>query len=220
MTAAERAPVPGYTPRGTRTRARIKLAARQVFAESGYAAARVADIVAAAKVSTGAFYRYFSDKREVLIELLQELNEELFAFSRARLAKGDLESVADTTEHYLHLYRENHQLIAVEIEVAQSDLEVRETWNRTRREFFGRLEQAVRSAQARGQVRSNVDPVLSSALLGGMTEYYAYLAYILKELPGFDERMVANHVMMLWGVGVLTPEGRARPSASERRGAE
>lgn len=215
MTAAERAPMPEYTPRGTRTRARIKQAARHIFTESGYAAARVADIVAAAKVSTGAFYRYFGDKREVLIELLLELNEELLAFSRARLTKGDLESVADTTERYLHLYRENHELIAVEIEVAQSDLGVRDIWNRTRREFFGRLEQAIRMAQERGQVRANLDPVLSSALLGGMTEYYAYLEYILKELPGFDERLVANHVMMLWGVGVLTPEGRSRPPSPE-----
>ena len=45
-------------------------AAREVFAEKGYDAAQTPDIAAAAGVSTGAFYRYFKDKKQVFLEVL------------------------------------------------------------------------------------------------------------------------------------------------------
>ena len=44
-------------------------AAAQVFAKRGYDAAQTPEIAAAAGVSTGALYRYFSDKRQLFIEI-------------------------------------------------------------------------------------------------------------------------------------------------------
>lgn len=44
-------------------------AAAQVFAKRGYDAAQTPEIAAAAGVSTGALYRYFSDKRQMFIEI-------------------------------------------------------------------------------------------------------------------------------------------------------
>ncbi len=47
-------------------------AAAKVFAEQGYEGAQTPDIAAAAGVSTGAFYRYFTDKKQVFLEVLLE----------------------------------------------------------------------------------------------------------------------------------------------------
>ncbi len=44
-------------------------AAAHVFAKRGYDAAQTPEIAAAAGVSTGALYRYFSDKRQMFIEI-------------------------------------------------------------------------------------------------------------------------------------------------------
>jgi len=44
-------------------------AAARVFAKRGYDAAQTPEIAAAAGVSTGALYRYFSDKRQMFIEI-------------------------------------------------------------------------------------------------------------------------------------------------------
>ena len=44
-------------------------AAERVFAKSGFDDAQTPDIAAAAGVSTGAFYRYFTDKHEIYLEI-------------------------------------------------------------------------------------------------------------------------------------------------------
>src|SRR5690348_12050245 len=53
--------------RGHLTREALQQAALEVFYRDGYVRARVSDISAQAGVSTGAFYRYFLDKRHVMV---------------------------------------------------------------------------------------------------------------------------------------------------------
>jgi TetR/AcrR family transcriptional regulator, mexJK operon transcriptional repressor len=62
-------------PRQERSRAKVKAlvaAAERLFVERGYDAVTADAIAAAAGVSTGTFYSYFRDKRDVLIVLLAE----------------------------------------------------------------------------------------------------------------------------------------------------
>src|SRR6478752_5107257 len=47
-------------------------AAARVFAEAGFDDAQTPDIAAAAGVSTGAFYRYFTDKRQIFLEVMAD----------------------------------------------------------------------------------------------------------------------------------------------------
>ena len=53
------------------------VAARKVFEKRGFFDARVADIVEAANVGYGSFYTHFSDKIDVLLELMGEYHDEL-----------------------------------------------------------------------------------------------------------------------------------------------
>ncbi len=57
--------------RARRTYESLLAAAGSVFADRGYDPTQTPDIAAAAGVSVGTFYRYFSDKREVFIEILR-----------------------------------------------------------------------------------------------------------------------------------------------------
>lgn len=73
-------------------RAAILDAARAVFAESGYGAASVRDIVRATDLAAGTFYNYFPDKEAVLRALLDEAALEARARLRAaRASAGTLE---------------------------------------------------------------------------------------------------------------------------------
>jgi AcrR family transcriptional regulator len=75
-------PAPGRRARTkARNRAEILAAARRVFAERGYGAATVRDIVRATTLSVGTFYEYFRDKDEAFRAVAHEANEAL----RARL---------------------------------------------------------------------------------------------------------------------------------------
>jgi AcrR family transcriptional regulator len=57
--------------RARRTYESLVKAASKVFVERGYDATQTPDIAAEAGVSVGTFYRYFTDKRDVFLEILR-----------------------------------------------------------------------------------------------------------------------------------------------------
>ena len=63
--------------RGQRTRQRLLDAAADVFDRTGYHAARVDDVVAAAESSHGTFYLYFTSKEDLFEQLVGEVSTEL-----------------------------------------------------------------------------------------------------------------------------------------------
>jgi AcrR family transcriptional regulator len=66
-------------------RAAILTAGREVFAELGYGAAGVRDIVRGTDLAAGTFYNYFPDKQAVFAALVREVGEE--ARRRVRTAR-------------------------------------------------------------------------------------------------------------------------------------
>jgi AcrR family transcriptional regulator len=74
------------TPRGEATRRRILDAAEAVFGELGYYEASVSEITRRAGVAQGTFYLYFHSKRDIFIELVEDLGRSLRAATRAAIA--------------------------------------------------------------------------------------------------------------------------------------
>jgi AcrR family transcriptional regulator len=74
-------------------------AAARVFAKKGFDATQTPDIAAEAGVSTGAFYRYFTDKREVFVEVvaqhLRQSQQEVMAKLQPERFVGDGKSAPD-----------------------------------------------------------------------------------------------------------------------------
>lgn len=77
----------------------LLVAAARVFAKKGFDAAQTPEIAAEAGVSTGAFYRYFTDKRAVFVEVvaqhLRQSQEEVMAKLTPERFVGDGKSVPD-----------------------------------------------------------------------------------------------------------------------------
>ncbi|MPZ60583.1 MAG: TetR family transcriptional regulator [Propionibacteriales bacterium] len=196
------------TRKGRRSKRALLDAARVVFRERGFAHARVSDMAAEAGMSNGAFYRYFKDKHDILMALLSELSEEMYEFSRVPWQPGDPKhSVRESTLRYMELYRDNADLMRVEIEVAQTELTVHEVWRESRAMFFKRIARSLRRGQKEGIVRKDIDPDLAASLLGGMTEHYAYLQYVLKDEPQGSPKRLAEQISRIWANGVyLTDE--------------
>ena len=74
-------------------RAAILAAGREVFADIGYGAASVRDIVRRTDLATGTFYNYFPDKESVLRALVEEIAVE--ARRRVRAARKQATTVED-----------------------------------------------------------------------------------------------------------------------------
>src|SRR5215217_3342793 len=82
-------------PRQQRSRAKVAAllaAAERLFVERGYDAVTADAIAAAAGVSTGTFYSYFGDKRDVLIVLLAEHVDALLGMGAQQPAPAALAS--------------------------------------------------------------------------------------------------------------------------------
>jgi AcrR family transcriptional regulator len=79
-------------------RAQLLAAARAVFAEMGFGAASVRDIVRRTDLATGTFYNYFEDKDAIFAAVVGELTDELVRRHRAGRA------AAQTAEAFLRAH--------------------------------------------------------------------------------------------------------------------
>jgi len=95
-------------------RAALLKAARSVFAEMGYGAAGVRDIVRRTDLASGTFYNYFKDKAEIFEAVVREMTIELIrrhrsGRARARTAEEFFRSHFAT---YLHFVVNDPEILA------------------------------------------------------------------------------------------------------------
>jgi AcrR family transcriptional regulator len=81
------AAVTGRDRQREQTRRRVRECALAIFRRDGLAAARIDDIVRAARVSRGTFYFHFPTKEDVIVEVLRE-SEHRIAAAIAKLPKS------------------------------------------------------------------------------------------------------------------------------------
>ena len=96
-------------------RAAILRAGSEVFAELGYGAASVRDIVRRTDLATGTFYNYFPDKESVLREIMDDVAERVRTRARAaRRHSTSLEGfVADGYRAYYEILAADRHLFAL-----------------------------------------------------------------------------------------------------------
>lgn len=205
VTQVSKAPPP--TVKGRDARRRLLEAGKKLFGANGYAGARVLDITEAAGLSSGAFYRYFKDRRELLLVLLDEILAEAFEFARAPWDdQHPAESVRVTTERYFEFYDRNVALMGVIVELAQTDPDVREIWRKSRQSFYTRIAHALSRGVATGAIRDDFDVEVAAELLGSMTEFYAFQRYALNgdALKDVSAQDAAAALTEIWSHGVET----------------
>lgn len=198
-------PQPPPTPKGRDTRQRLLAAGRRLFGEVGYANVRIADITAAAGLSQGAYYRYFTDRRELMLELLRDLTSEAFDFARVPSdTASSITWVLETTRRYFEFFEKNRSLFGVLVELAQTDPDVAEIGSRSRTRFYGRIAHALAKGIEEGTVRPDLDVTTAAELLGSMSEFYAYQRFVLTSsaLRETPITQVAQTLATVWANGV------------------
>jgi AcrR family transcriptional regulator len=98
------APVPKKrnATKGARTRAMLKQVARQLFQRDGHSGVSAQAIVEAARISSGTFYLYFTNKDEILLEVSRDfLDEAVVLLAADRRYANDFENIC--LGHYIYI---------------------------------------------------------------------------------------------------------------------
>lgn len=186
------------TARGERTRLALTDAARTVFERDGYVSARLTDITAEAKMSSGTFYTYFTGKEDIFAAVLEHVSEEmLHPHVREVVVDGDpVATIAASNRAYLESYGRNARLMELLEEVSIYDDQVRELRKRRTAAFGRRNSEAIRDLQMRGIADPSIDPVLAAHALSNMVARMAHALFIGGEPWDVDE--VAEALTKLW----------------------
>ncbi|NDK91087.1 TetR/AcrR family transcriptional regulator [Gordonia desulfuricans] len=194
------------TPKGRDTRDRLLAAATTLFAERGYAGVRITDITKEAGLSGGAFYRYFTDRREIMLVLLQDLTDEAFEFIRVPWDDTDpMDAVMRSTELYFTFYESHRALFGLLAELGQTDPEVSALWARARQAFYSRFAHVLRRGVESDRLRAGVNVEVAAEMICGMTEFYAFQRYALRDgvVTAVTPREAARTLAEIWASGIL-----------------
>jgi AcrR family transcriptional regulator len=108
------------TAKGRQTREAIEQAARKLFAERGFHGTTLAEITSAAGKSSAVFYRYFTDKEDLLAALAESFLHEVVAPSGLSLqlpeSPDDNPFFTSVVTGYWNIFKQN---IGIMIAVAQ-----------------------------------------------------------------------------------------------------
>jgi len=173
------------TRRGAITRARLVEAAAAVFAEYGYNAARISDMVRLAGISQGNFYRHFQSKDEILLAVLEgpleELRRSTSVHSGADVVLADLVAA---NRAFFSTYARHRHVIRVMREAAATSAEFGRLWLKIRRAFVERTVIFLERLQEAGKLEAGANLDLLAEALGSVVEHLAYVQIALSpELP-------------------------------------
>jgi AcrR family transcriptional regulator len=207
----------GGRPTKEERRAQILEHAQAVFAEKGYHHATVDDIVARVEIARGTFYLYFSDKRTVF----EDLVDEFFHRVVSRIHGIDVSPEAPPT----HAQLRDNVLRVTGLALEEPDMMklllhdssgIDPSFDAKMASFYGSLrqylEETLETGQHLGMVRDGDRPVMVSLGVGGLKEIL--LATVTGVTPRTAEELT-DEIMRFLERGLLrdpedTPQSRRR----------
>jgi len=197
------------TGRGHTRRSELLAAARRVFERRGFLEARVADIVAEARVAQGTFYTYFEDKEQIFAEVARSAVDEVLAALRADPQQTDpYEVIVAANRRFIAAYRPNARIIALIEQVGTFTPAMRELRLALRDTLVERSARGIRRFQEEGIADPRVDARLVAEVLGSMVDQTCYVWLTLGR--EFDEAELIRTMTDVWTRAVGIP-GPARP---------
>jgi AcrR family transcriptional regulator len=172
-------------------RERVFGAAMSQFAEKGLAETRVEDVVAAAEVAWGTFYRYFPRKEDVLLEAaVRYFQKVVLPLLDDELAERDRSSREKALRLLLAILEPGEYPRAVRGEIVKEVIERRERFSAMlgagEHPLANSLARIVAQGQGNGEVRSDIDQfTLAGTLLAGtvFTTIYAFYGALRRTPP-------------------------------------
>lgn len=152
----------------------IMLAARAVFTEKGYSDALISDIAERAGVVEGSIYRFFTNKRDLLIRVVEHWYEEMIASDDEQFGgvRGTWNRIRFIIHHHLASIRREPALSRLVFQELRPDPEYRSTrLFQLNQAYTHRIIDVVKAGVAEGELRGDISPSLVRDMVYGCIEH-------------------------------------------------
>ena len=173
----------------------IMLAARQVFTERGYDDALISEIAERAGVVEGSIYRFFTNKRELLVRVIERWYEDMLAEDDAQFAgvRGTWNRIRFVVHHHLMSIRREPALSRLVFTELRPDPNYRDTrLYQLNQAYTHRIIDVVREAAAAGEFRGDVSSSLVRDMIYGCIEHRTWA--FLRNEGDFDLEQTADGI--------------------------
>src|SRR3954447_11598089 len=168
-------PVETLSAKGRQTRTAIEQAARKLFAERGFHGTTLADITSAAGKSPGVFYRYYTDKEDLLAELAESFLRDIVTPSGLSLhlpdSANDSEFFTSVVTGYWNMFKQNIGIMIAVAQLAATQQRFAHVQNEFRRFGMDIVAASVRRAQEQGHGRE-LNPQYTAAAIALLFEQF------------------------------------------------
>lgn len=202
----------------SKTRSRFLEAARRIFAQKGFQATNVSDIVSEVESGQGTFYYHFKDKQEIFDVLMLDFISRLAiavtktstaADGRYPLALANRELALENARAFAAVFIENMDL--AEIYFRESKFTggaVAEAIERFYSLMYYHVEQGLEEGMQAGVVRENLDPFCAARCFVGAAERLIYDTISSRREIKLDE--LAEQIIDFQSYGILkgAPEAK------------
>ena len=168
-------PVETLSAKGRKTRLAIEQSARKLFAERGFHGTTLSDITAAAGKSPAVFYRYFTDKEDLLAMLAESFLHEVVAPSGLSLnlpdSPDDDAFFSAVVTGYWNMFKQNIGIMIAVAQLAATQPRFAAVQNEFRRFGMDIVAASVRRAQEQGY-GAELDPEHTAAAIALLFENF------------------------------------------------
>ena len=150
------------------------LAARIVFTEKGYSEALISDIAERAGIVEGSIYRFFTNKRDLLVRMVEHWYEEMLARDDEQFAsiRGTWNRIRFVVHHHLASIRREPALSRLVFQELRPDPDYRKTrLFQLNQAYTHRIIDIVKAAAATGEFRSDISASLVRDMIYGAVEH-------------------------------------------------
>jgi AcrR family transcriptional regulator len=168
-------PAESLTAKGRQTREAIELAARKSFAERGFHGTTLTEITSAAGKSPAAFYRYYTDKEDLLAVLAESFLRDVVAPLGPRMhlpeSPQDTEFFVSAVTGYWNMFKQNIGIMIAVAQLAATQERFAAVQNEFRRFGMDIVAASVRRAQEQGY-GSELNPEHTAAAIALLFENF------------------------------------------------
>jgi AcrR family transcriptional regulator len=168
-------PIDAPTAKGRQTREAIDTAARKLFAERGFHGTTLSDITSAAGKSPAVFYRYYTDKEDLLFALAAAFLHDVVIPSGLTVhlpeSADDAQFFSAVVTGYWNIFKQNIGIMIAVGQLAATKPRLADVQNEFRRFGIDLIAASVRRAQDQGYA-ADLDPTRTGAAIALLFENF------------------------------------------------